>query len=68
MPPDAVWTRRREAVARALALTPTDTVRSLGRAFHEALAAYEAEAREAGSSFVEIQNTMLFATVGQKTE
>jgi hypothetical protein len=68
MPPDAVWARRKEAVSRALALAPSDTVRSLGHAFQEALAAYEAEAREVGSSFVEIQNTMLFATVGQKTE
>jgi SAM-dependent methyltransferase len=68
MPPDAVWTRRKEAVSRALATAPSDTVRSLGHTFQEALAAYEAEAREVGSSFVEIQSTMLFATVGQKTE
>ena len=68
MPPDEVWTRRKEAAARALDTAPTDTVRSLGRTFQEALTAYEAEARDAGSSFVEIQNTMLFATVGQKTE
>jgi SAM-dependent methyltransferase len=68
MPPGGVWTRRREAVSQAIALTPTDTIRSLGQACQRALAAYEAEAREAGSPFVEIQNTMLFATVGQKTE
>jgi hypothetical protein len=30
------------------------------------LTGYEREAGAAGSSFVEIQNTMLFATVGQK--
>jgi hypothetical protein len=32
------------------------------------LAAYEAEARAAGPAFVEIQNTSLFATVGQRLE
>ena len=32
------------------------------------LTAYEAEANHAGSSFVEIQNTILFATVGQKID
>jgi 2-polyprenyl-3-methyl-5-hydroxy-6-metoxy-1,4-benzoquinol methylase len=68
MPPGGVWTRRREAVSHAMALTPTETIRSLGEACQIALAAYETEARNAGSSFVEIQNTMLFATLGQKTE
>jgi SAM-dependent methyltransferase len=68
MPPGEVWSRRRDAVSRAIALTPTDTVRALGQTLHHALTAYEAEAREAGSAFVEIQNTMLFATVGQKSE
>ena len=34
----------------------------------EVLDAYAAEAKQAGSAFIEIQNTMLFATVGQKTE
>ena len=28
--------------------------------------AYRSEARQAGSAFVEIQNTMLFATVGER--
>jgi SAM-dependent methyltransferase len=68
MPSGDVWTGRREAVTRAIALTPTATVRSLGGAYLGALATYEAEASQAGSSFVEIQNTMLFATVGQKTK
>jgi hypothetical protein len=38
----------------------------LGRAYAEALERYAQEAAGAGPGFVEIQNTMLFATVGQK--
>lgn len=68
MPPAEVWDRRREAISKAVADTSNDTVGSLGQAYEEALAAYEAEAAGAGASFVEIQNTMLFATLGQKTE
>jgi hypothetical protein len=32
------------------------------------LDAYAVEAQQAGTAFIEIQNTMLFATVGQKLE
>ena len=67
-PADAVWDRRRDAITQAVATAPTDTVRALGDAYQQALAAYAVEARDAGSSFIEIQNTMLFATVGQKAE
>jgi ubiquinone/menaquinone biosynthesis C-methylase UbiE len=66
-PPADVWTRRREAVERSLDQAPTDAVRGLGREYLDVLAAYAAEAASAGPGFVEIQNTMLFATVGQKT-
>jgi ubiquinone/menaquinone biosynthesis C-methylase UbiE len=66
-PPDEVWTRRREAVELALQQAPTDAVRAIGREYLEVLARYAAEARSAGPGFFEIQNTMLFATVGQKT-
>jgi ubiquinone/menaquinone biosynthesis C-methylase UbiE len=66
-PPAEVWTRRREAVGLALQQAPTDAVRALGREYLDVLAAYAAEAATAGPGFVEIQNTMLFATVGQKT-
>jgi len=67
VPPADVWTRRREAVESILQQAPTDAVRALGREYLDALAAYAAEAATAGPGFVEIQNTMLFATVGQKT-
>jgi SAM-dependent methyltransferase len=66
-PPDAaVWRARRDAVERSLRSTRSDAAAWLGREYLDVLAAYEREAQAAGSSFVEIQNTMLFATVGQK--
>ena len=68
-PPDAaVWASRRSVVERALASGGSDAARWLGRDYLDTLTAYEAEANQAGSSFVEIQNTMLFATVGQKID
>ncbi|OFW13668.1 MAG: hypothetical protein A3F70_01865 [Acidobacteria bacterium RIFCSPLOWO2_12_FULL_67_14] len=66
-PPDEVWKRRRGDIERAIAAAPAAPVREIGREYLEALEAYAAEARDAGPGFVEIQNTMLFATVGQKT-
>jgi SAM-dependent methyltransferase len=68
-PPDAsVWASRRRVVEVALSAGASDAARWLGRDYIETLTAYEAEAKKAGSSFVEIQHTMLFATVGQKTD
>lgn len=67
-PDDATWTARRAAIEGALSAEASDSARWLGREYLEALTAYERQAREAGSSFVEIQNTMLFATVGQRIE
>jgi hypothetical protein len=55
-------------VEHAIAETPGDSGRALGRDYLDVLEAYAAEAKKAGSAFIEIQNTMLFATVGQKTE
>jgi SAM-dependent methyltransferase len=66
-PPDAgVWTARRQSVESALRHAPTDDARWLGREYLDVLTTYEREAAQAGPSFVEIQNTLLFATVGQK--
>jgi 2-polyprenyl-3-methyl-5-hydroxy-6-metoxy-1,4-benzoquinol methylase len=64
-PPEDVWADRRSTIDRLSAEGPP-RVRALWREYLDALNAYEAEARQAGDSFVEIQNTMLFATVGQK--
>jgi len=68
-PPDAsVWASRRDVVEHALGSSASDAARWLGREYLDTLKEYEAEAARAGSSFVEIQHTMLFATVGQKLE
>jgi SAM-dependent methyltransferase len=65
-PAPTLWLERRQAVERALAQAPSEGVRELGREYLELLTTYEREATAAGSSFVEIQNTMLFATAGQR--
>jgi SAM-dependent methyltransferase len=67
-PPEPVWIERRAQIERAIAQAPTDSVRKLGRDYLDVLDSYVHEATEAGPSFVEIQNTMLFATVGQKRD
>jgi hypothetical protein len=67
-PPDpSVWQARRAAVESALASARSDAAAWLGREYLDVLTAYEREANAAGPSFVEIQHTMLFATVGQKS-
>ena len=65
---DEVWRRRHDVVDRLIDQATHDDVQKCGREYLAALDAYAAEAGKAGSSFVEIQHTMLFATVGQKTE
>ena len=60
-----LFERRRDAV-QPLAAHTSAGVRSLAEEYLAVLGGYEREARAAGSAFVEIQNTMLFATLGQK--
>jgi len=60
------WKERRDAVQQVLERVTRKDVRELGLELLLALTAYEAEAT-AATAFVEIQHTMLFATVGQKT-
>jgi SAM-dependent methyltransferase len=66
-PPADFWARRRASVEQVVAHAPTSSTQSLGREYLDALDAYAREAQQAGSTFVEIQNTMLFATLGQKS-
>jgi SAM-dependent methyltransferase len=66
-PEAAVWADRRERVQRAIENAP-EPARGVGREYLESLHAYEADAARGGPGFVEIQTTMLFATVGQKAE
>ena len=63
-PPAALWDSRRAAVRAAIDKAPGESLKSLGRDYLKAIERYAADAAQAGTSFVEIQNTMLFATVG----
>jgi SAM-dependent methyltransferase len=62
-PEEAIWEDRRSRVQRAIENAP-EAARAAGHEFLDAIGAYEAAT--AGPGFVEIQTTMLFATVGQK--
>jgi SAM-dependent methyltransferase len=66
VPPDDVWTQRLARVEAAMRAPAPGAVSEAGTAFLAALDTYRRDAALAGSSFVEIQNTLLFATVGQK--
>ena len=64
-PTEALWHQRRSAIER-LVQASTAPVAKAVREYVDALAVYQQQATAAGSSFVEIQNTLLFATVGQR--
>jgi SAM-dependent methyltransferase len=68
-PAKAVWASRRAAVEEAIerAGKNEEAVR-LGREYLSLLEEYAATAASSGTGFVEIQNAMLFATVGQRAE
>ena len=66
-PPAEIWAGRKADIEQAIASVSADAVRAYGQKYLEALDEYAAEAAAAGPGFVEIQNTMLFATVGQKS-
>jgi SAM-dependent methyltransferase len=67
-PPPAVWKARAEAIEAAVALTPNDSLRRLGTDYLGAVGRYGRDATAAGPAFVEIQNAMLFASVGQRPD
>ena len=67
-PPKAFWESRRTTVREAIAKAPDEGLRRLGADFLKGIDQYARDADGAGPSFVEIQNTMLFATVGQRAE
>ena len=66
-PPAALWAGRKADIEEAIASVSAASVRDAGQKYVAALEAYAGEAESAGAGFVEIQNTMLFATVGQKS-
>jgi 2-polyprenyl-3-methyl-5-hydroxy-6-metoxy-1,4-benzoquinol methylase len=65
-PPRAVWNARRQSVREAIEAAPDESIRRLGTDYLKLLDRYAEEAKAAGNAFVEIQHTMLFATVGQR--
>jgi SAM-dependent methyltransferase len=65
-PSNAVWEGRRLAVQQAIERAGDGGIRRLGQDYIKVLEQYAQEARSSGTGFVEIQNTMLFATVGQR--
>ena len=67
-PPAAVWKARAETIEAAIASAPNDSLRKLGSDFASAVARYGRDATAAGASFVEIQNAMLFASLGQRPD
>jgi SAM-dependent methyltransferase len=66
--PATLWDSRRAAVRDAMAKAPDEALRRLGADYLKAIEQYSRDAASAGPAFVEIQNTMLFATVGQRSE
>jgi hypothetical protein len=67
-PPATLWEARRTSIRDAMAKAPDEALRRLGADYLKAIDQYARDAASAGPAFVEIQNTMLFATVGQKSE
>ena len=67
-PAPAVWAARRQTIEQAIAAAGDVGLRRLGQDYLKLLDTYAEEAKAAGPAFVELQNTMLFATVGQKQE
>jgi SAM-dependent methyltransferase len=65
--PAHVWATRRDAIRGAMKQVSSAAARDAGQTYLDALDIYEADAAKAGPTFVEIQNTMLFAAVGQRT-
>lgn len=67
-PPSTLWESRRAAVRSAIEKAPGESLKRLGTDYLKAIERYAQDASRAGTSFVEIQNTMLFATVGTVNE
>jgi SAM-dependent methyltransferase len=67
-PADAVWANRREAVLQAMEKAPDEAIKRIGQDYLKQLDRYAVAAKTAGAGFVEIQNTMLFATVGERRD
>lgn len=65
-PVPTVWSARRQAIDEALARARTEETRRAGEALRAALEQYAEDGSTAGPAFLEVQNTMLFATTGHR--
>jgi SAM-dependent methyltransferase len=65
-PPESLWQTRRKSVGVAIARAPNESLKRLGTDYLKAIDEYANDAAAAGPGFAEIQNTMLFATVGER--
>lgn len=66
--PRELWQARRQSVQTVLDRAAGERVRALADEYLRVLDDYQRDSAKAGSRFVEIQHTMLFATVGQRTD
>lgn len=66
-PAASVWDGRREAVELAVDHAPGEAIKRLGQDYLKLLDRYAEDAASAGAAFVEIQHTILFGAVGQKS-
>jgi SAM-dependent methyltransferase len=64
-PVPTVWQARREEIARLVAESSRAETRATGEAWLRAVEEYAEDSARAGPAFLEIQHTMLVATVGQ---
>ena len=66
-PDGATWQARRSSIEQQMAAVNDERVREAGTRYLEALSRYETETAAASAGFVELQSTLLFAVVGQRT-
>jgi SAM-dependent methyltransferase len=65
-PVDRTWAERRAQIARGVEAAADESLARLGRDLLASLDRYAAQARAAGPAFLEVQNTMLFATIAHR--
>jgi ubiquinone/menaquinone biosynthesis C-methylase UbiE len=63
-PVPTLWQSRRATIARLVGETSRVAMRSIGEEWMRAVEQYAADAEQQGPAFLEIQHTMLIATVG----
>ncbi|MGH9372352.1 MAG: methyltransferase domain-containing protein [Vicinamibacterales bacterium] len=66
-PEPAIWTARNKAIEADIGTSTDPAVRAAGDELLRAIEEYRAAASSAGPGFVEIQSTLLFSVVGQRS-